>query len=162
RRHMPKQRFGLGRGLDALIPGASTVPEATTIADDLPMDTSLAHSAIYEVPVTAIAPNPLQPRMPIGDDGQLLELAEAIRMYGLLERVLVKGVVGEDETASFQLIAGERRWRAAQLARLERVPVVIHEATPQVMLEMALVENLQRTDLNPLEAAQGYVTLIEE
>jgi ParB family transcriptional regulator, chromosome partitioning protein len=160
---MPKQRIGLGRGLNALIPGASSVPDATTLADELPMDTNLSPSALYEVPVTAISPNPLQPRMPISDDDeQLLELAASIQEYGLLQPLLVKLVEADDESVRFQLIAGERRWRAAQLAGLERVPVIVHDATPQLMLEMALVENLQRTDLNPLEAAQGYVTLIEE
>ncbi len=160
---MPKQRFGLGRGLDALIPGASSVPDATTVANELPVDTNLSPSVLYEVPVTAISPNPLQPRMPISDDDeQLQELADSIRDYGLLQPLLVKLAEADDESAHFQLIAGERRWRAAQLAGLEHVPVIVHDATPRLMLEMALVENLQRADLNPLEAAQGYVTLIEE
>ena len=139
---MPKQRFGLGRGLDALIPGASSVPDATTVADELPMNTNLSPSVLYEVPVTAISPNPLQPRMPISDDDeQLLELAASIQEYGLLQPLIVKLAEADDESAHFQLIAGERRWRAAQLAGLERVPVVIHDATPQLMLEMAMVEN---------------------
>ncbi len=153
---MPKQRFGLGRGLDALIPGTTPIP------DEVPLDTSLSSSALFEVPVDAIVPNPHQPRAPMGDDEQLLELRDSILQYGLLQPLLV-AVAGEDDGgARYQLIAGERRWRAAQLAGLERVPVVIKDATPQLMLEMALVENLQRTDLNPLEEAQGYVTLIEE
>jgi ParB family transcriptional regulator, chromosome partitioning protein len=153
---MPKQRFGLGRGLDALIPGA------TPVSDDAALDTGLSASALFEVPVEAIAPNPQQPRAPTGDDEQLLQLADSIQQYGLLQPLLVR-VVGADEgEARYQLIAGERRWHAAQLAGLERVPVVIKEATPQLMLEMALVENLQRTDLNPLEEAQGYATLIDE
>jgi ParB family chromosome partitioning protein len=82
--------------------------------------------------------------------------------FGLLQPLLVR-LDGEDDQGShYQLIAGERRWRAAQRAGLKTVPVIIHEASPQLMLEMALVENLQRTDLNPLEEAQGYQTLIEE
>jgi ParB family chromosome partitioning protein len=153
---MPKQRFGLGRGLDALIPGAATVSE------DAPMDTGLSNSALFEVSTSAISPNPQQPRMPLGDDQQLLELATSIQEYGLLQPLLVR-LDGEDEQGPrYQLIAGERRWRAAQIAGLDFVPVVIRDATPQLMLEMALVENLQRTDLNPLEEAQGYQTLIEE
>jgi ParB family transcriptional regulator, chromosome partitioning protein len=101
--------------------------------------------------------------MPLGDDAQMLELAASIQEYGLLQPVLVT-FDGPDNQGNprYQLIAGERRWRAAQLAGLDTIPAVIREATPQLMLEMALVENLQRTDLNPLEEAQGYMTLIEE
>jgi ParB family chromosome partitioning protein len=154
---MPKQRFGLGRGLDALIPGA------TPVSDDTSYDTSLSPSALFEVAVEAISPNPQQPRAPVGDDEQMMELATSIQEYGLLQPLLV-ALAGTDETGAtrYQLIAGERRWRAARLAGLERVPVVIKDATPQLMLEMALVENLQRTDLNPLEEAHGYQTLIDE
>jgi ParB family transcriptional regulator, chromosome partitioning protein len=152
---MPKQRFGLGRGLDALIPGA------TAVDDEAPMDTALSNSALFEVPLTAISPNPQQPRMPIGD-AQLSELATSIAEYGLLQPILVT-LDGQDEYGPrYRIITGERRWRAAELAGLERLPVIIRDATPRLMLEMALVENLQRADLNPLEEAQGYVMLIEE
>lgn len=157
---MPKQRFGLGRGLDALIPGGASL---ATVSDETPLDTSLSNSAIFAVPVNAIVPNTHQPRMPMGDEGQLLELAASIQEYGLLQPVLVRFDGQDDEgEPRYQLIAGERRWRAAQLAELETIPAVIREATPQLMLEMALVENLQRTDLNPLEEAQGYQTLVDE
>jgi ParB family chromosome partitioning protein len=153
---MPKQRFGLGRGLDALIPGA------TAVSDDVPMDTGLLNSALFEVPTAMISPNPLQPRNPPADDQQLFQLVKSIEEFGLLQPLLVR-LDGEDEQGShYQLIAGERRWRAARIAGLETVPVVIREATPLLMLEIALVENLQRTDLNPLEEAQGYQTLVEE
>jgi ParB family transcriptional regulator, chromosome partitioning protein len=153
---MPKQRFGLGRGLDALIPGA------TAVSDDMPLDTTLANSALFGVPTAMISPNPLQPRMLLTDDPQLGDLVKSIEEFGLLQPLLVR-LDGEDEQGShYQLIAGERRWRAAQIAGLDMVPVIIHEATPQLMLILALVENLQRTDLNPLEEAQGYQTLIEE
>jgi ParB family transcriptional regulator, chromosome partitioning protein len=153
---MPKQRFGLGRGIDALIPG--TQP----IAEDRVLDTSLSPSALFDVPIDAVSPNTQQPRGPVGDDQELLDLADSIQQYGLLQPLLV-ALEGDDASgARYQLIAGERRWRAAQLAGLERVPVVIREATPQLMLEMALVENLQRSDLNPLEEAAGYQALIEE
>ncbi|HEX8032708.1 MAG TPA: ParB/RepB/Spo0J family partition protein [Ktedonobacterales bacterium] len=153
---MPKQRFGLGRGLDALIPGA--VP----VADDVPMDTALPNASLFEVPVAAISPNPQQPRLPTVDDQQLLELATSIQEYGLLQPVLVALDGADEDGPHYQLIAGERRWRAAQIAGLDRVPAVIRDATPQLMLEMALVENLQRTDLNPLEEAQGYQMLMED
>ena len=153
---MPKQRFGLGRGLDALIPGA------TAVSDDVPMDTSLVNSAVFGVPTAMISPNPKQPRMSLADDPQLPELVKSIEEFGLLQPLLVR-LDGEDEQgAHYQLIAGERRWRAAKRAGLETVPVFIREATPLLMLQFALIENLQRTDLNPLEEAQGYQTLIEE
>src|SRR5579885_3572762 len=112
---MPKQRYGLGRGLDALIPGATSEgSNVRTISDDVMLDTGLSSSSVFEVPVDAISPNPLQPRAPLGDDEQLRELAESIQNYGLLQPLLV-AVDGEDETR-YQLIAGERRWRAARLA----------------------------------------------
>ena len=114
------------------------------------------------MPVDAISPNPLQPRAPLGDDEQLRELAESIQNYGLLQPLLVAVESEDEDEPRYQLIAGERRWRAARLAGLDYVPVVIREVTPQLMLEMALVENLQRTDLNALEEAQGYLMLIEE
>lgn len=159
---MPKQRFGLGRGLDALIPGSPSLPGATAVSDDIPMDTGLSNSALFEVPVSAISPNPQQPRMPLGDDEQLLELAASIQEFGLLQPLLVTLEDEDEEEPRYQLIAGERRWRAAQIAGLERVPVIVRDATPQLMLEMALVENLQRTDLNALEEAQGYRMLIDD
>lgn len=158
---MPKQRFGLGRGLDALIPGAS-LTDVTPLSEDTPLDSSLSPSSVFEAPIDAISPNPRQPRATVDDDPQLRELATSIREYGLLQPLLVT-ISGEDEHGPlFQLIAGERRWRASRLAELRMVPVVIREATPQLMLEMALIENLQRTDLNPLEEAQGYLMLMEE
>jgi ParB family transcriptional regulator, chromosome partitioning protein len=158
---MPKQRFGLGRGLDALIPGAS-LADVAPLSEDTPLDSRLSPSSVFEAPLDAISPNPQQPRAMIEDDPQLRELAASIREYGLLQPLLVT-ISGEDDHGPlFQLIAGERRWRAARLAELRMVPVVIREATPQLMLEMALIENLQRTDLNPLEEAQGYLMLMEE
>ncbi|MGE5333078.1 MAG: ParB/RepB/Spo0J family partition protein [Nitrososphaerota archaeon] len=158
---MPKQRFGLGRGLDALIPGAN-LADVTPLSEDTPLDSSLSPSSVFEAPIDAISPNPQQPRAAVEDDPQLHELAASIREYGLLQPLLVTISGQDDHGPLFQLIAGERRWRAARLAELRMVPVVIREATPQLMLEMALIENLQRTDLNPLEEAQGYLMLMEE
>jgi ParB family chromosome partitioning protein len=178
---MPKQRLGLGRGLDALIPGNAPVAEETLF------DAAVASSAgLVEVPVGAITPNPDQPRRPIDEDEgldelatlmerhryphpgmscrtcELIELAASIQEHGLLQPLLVARAATDENGLRYQLIAGERRWRAARLAGLERVPVLVRDSTPQSMLEMALVENLQRSDLNPLEAAQGYAKLIDE
>src|SRR3989344_3247418 len=109
-----------------------------------------------EVDIDSLQPNPLQPRGQLLPDS-LVELAESIREHGVLEPLLVAKT-----PAGYQIIAGERRWRAAKLAGLARVPVVIKETSTQGMLEMALVENVQRVDLNPIERAQAYKKLIEE
>jgi len=159
---MPKQRFGLGRhldlgrGLDALIPGAEP------ISDDSGLDTSLSASALFEIPVQAITPNPQQPRATVEDDPRLLDLAASIQQYGLLQPLLVTLVDDNPEDPRYQLIAGERRWRAAQMAGVDAVPVVIRQVTPELALELALVENLQRSDLNVLEEANAYASLVDE
>ncbi len=153
---MPKQRFGLGRGLDALIPGAAPV------SDDSALDTSLSASSLFEIPVDAISPNPQQPRSTVADDPRLLDLAASIQQYGLLQPLLVTLIDDNPADPRYQLIAGERRWRAAQMAGVDTVPVVIRQATPELALELALVENLQRSDLNVLEEANAYLSLVEE
>lgn len=153
---MPKQRSGLGRGIDALI------PDTGPLDDELVSGPSHRGGGILEIPIAAVAPNPHQPRAMLTEDDALLELAASIQEYGLLQPALVSMAGADEHGPRYTLIAGERRLRAAQLAGMERVPAIVKETTPQVMLEMALVENLQRADLNPLEAAQAYVTLIEE
>jgi ParB family chromosome partitioning protein len=133
---MPRQP-GLGRGLGALIPQS--------------------FSGLREIPVDAIRPNPSQPRTHF-DATELEELAQSIREHGVLQPVLVS----QDEDGTFVLITGERRWRAVKLAGLPSVPALVKEATPRASLEMALVENIQRRDLNPLEEAHAYRQLLEE
>ena len=134
------KRRGLGKGLEALIP----VGEEPT-------------GGLRQIPVTAITPNPMQPRTAL-DPEALAELAASIGEHGLLQPL----VVARQGPERYQLIAGERRWQAARLAGLETVPVVIKEATPQQLLELALVENIQRADLNPLEEAAAYRQLVDE
>lgn len=109
-----------------------------------------------EIEIDSLQPNPLQPRGLILPDS-LVELADSIREHGILEPLVVAKT-----PAGYQIIAGERRWRAAKLAGITRVPVSIKETTPQGMLEMAIVENVQRVDLNPLERAQAYQRLMSE
>lgn len=146
---MSPQPRGLGKGLGALIPGSSSAPAAEP-----------ASTGILEVPVGDIVPNPRQPRTAIAPE-TLAELAASIREHGLIQPLIVtRNRPGE--RATYQLIAGERRWRAAQLAGLQTVPVLVKEATPQQVLELALVENIQRADLNPLEEAAAYQALIAE
>lgn len=111
---------------------------------------------IFELETGFLQANPLQPRGLITPES-LAELAESIREHGILEPIVVAKT-----PAGFQIIAGERRWRAARLAGLSKVPVIIRATTPQGMLEMAIVENVQRIDLNPLERAQAYKRLMDE
>ena len=136
------RRSGLGRGLGALIP--------TDIAGE-------AGSALREVPVESIAPNPHQPRSYF-DEESLASLTASIAELGVLQPVLVREVA-EDR---FELIAGERRWRAAKRAGLPSIPVVVRTVDEVLSLEQALVENLHRADLNPLEEAAAYQQLIED
>src|SRR3989344_3477555 len=111
---------------------------------------------IYELEIELLQPNPLQPRGLISPDS-LSELGESIKAHGVLEPLVVAKT-----PAGYQIIAGERRWRASKLVGLPKVPVIIRETNPQGMLEMAIVENVQRIDLNPLERAQAYKRLMEE
>lgn len=111
---------------------------------------------IFEIEIELLQTNPLQPRGLITPES-LAELSESIKEHGVLEPIVVAKT-----PAGFQIIAGERRWRASRLAGLGKVPVIIRETTPQGMLEMAIVENVQRIDLNPLERAQAYKRLMDE
>lgn len=138
-----RKRSGLGKGLDALIPGGESATPG---------------GAVQYVPIEAIRPNPRQPRSQV-DETKLEELAASIREHGVLQPLIVRQ--GEQE-GEYILIAGERRWRAAQRAGLQRVPVLVREVTEQQQLELALIENIQRDDLNPLETAEAYRQLHEE
>lgn len=132
---------GLGRGLGSLIP--SSRPE------------------VHEVAVNDLVRNPHQPRQVL-DPTALAELVESVRRYGVLQPIVVSAANDSGAARRYQIIAGERRWQAAKIVGLSRVPVVVKEATPQEMLELALVENIQRADLNPLEEAAAYRHLVEE
>lgn len=137
------RRTGLGKGLDALIPGGEQ-PHGGEGATQLPID--------------SIQPNPRQPRTTIDTD-DLSDLAASIRNHGIIQPL----IVSEDLIpGQFTLIAGERRLRAARLAGLHNVPVLIRQVTPQEQLELALIENLQRSDLTPLETAEAYRQLSDE
>ncbi len=135
-----KQR-GLGRGLGALIDDFTVSEEQGTVS---------------KLPLQKIEPNPNQPRKQF-DEEQLQALADSIREHGLLQPLAVR-----DMGDYYQIIAGERRWRACRLAELREVPVVIIEADDKKVMELAMVENLQRQDLNPMEEAEGYYSLIHD
>ena len=144
------KRGGLGRGLDALYEDNSAA-----------FPDEKAEDGIKMVRVSAIEPNRGQPRKEF-DSESLSELADPIREHGVLQPLLVRRMPGASlEDESYQLVAGERRWRAARMAGLSEVPVVVREMSEAEVLEFALIENLQREDLNPLEEAGGYQELID-
>jgi len=131
-------RKSLGKGLDALIPGVG----------------SLGSRSIQEIDIQLIHSSPFQPRLQMSDES-LEELAESIRIHGILQPIIVRS-----EGIGYEIVAGERRWRAAQKAGLPTVPVIVEEVDEQKRLEIALIENLQREDLNPLDLAKGINRLM--
>lgn len=141
---MVNRQHGLGRGLGALLSSSGPVAQEA------------APAATIDLPIDAIAPNPKQPRKAFGDKA-LQDLAGSLRQSGVLQPVVVRRL-----GSGYQLIIGERRWRAAKLAGLTRIPAVVREASDAQSLELALVENLLREDLNPIEEAEGYQRLLAE
>lgn len=139
---MSPKRTGLGRGLDALIPGGERVTSG----------------AVIQVPVDRIQPNPRQPRAQMNPD-ELAELVNSIRTHGILQPLIV---TYDDTADQYVLIAGERRWLASRQAGLELIPAIVREASEQQRLELALIENVQRADLGPLEAAEAYRQLVDD
>lgn len=140
---MAERKKTLGSGLSALI-------SEDNVAE-------LNQAYIPNLDIKLIQPNPYQPRMEVKTE-ELLELADSIREHGVIEPLIVT----KEGSKLFNLIAGERRWRAAQLAKLKSVPVVVKDASPQQILELAIVENIQRADLNPLEEAMAFDQLVQK
>lgn len=160
---MAAKKTGLGRGLDALFPDKSPQEKPKTEkvlkekkesvikdADILPKSAELL------VKISKVEPNQTQPRKQFNEDA-LLELAESIKQYGILQPLLVS-----NKKDYYEIIAGERRWRAAKLAGLKEVPVIVKEFSEQQVVEISLIENIQREDLNPIEEAMAYKRLLEE
>lgn len=147
----PGKRMALGRGLAALIPAADSSPPTQSAAS------KPEGSGLRTVEIETVHPCGKQPRKHF-DDARLSELAESIRSQGIIQPLVVR----QRPEGGYELIAGERRWRAAQRAGLHQVPVVVREAAEAEAFEMALVENLQREDLNPIEEAEGYQRLVTE
>lgn len=139
---MASKQKGLGRGLGALIDDFS----ASGVSD-----------SITSLPLQKVEPNPRQPRR-VFDEGELQALADSIAEHGIVQPLAVR----DEGNGYYMIIAGERRWRAARLAGLDEVPVVVLEADDRTVMELALVENLQRQDLNPMEEAEGYRVLMED
>lgn len=148
---MAKAARGLGKGLDSLIPAA--VPKAESVSPEEKKEDS--GNGTY-VKITKVEPNREQPRKNFDEDA-LQELADSIKQYGIVEPLIV-----QDRKTHYEIIAGERRWRAAKLAGLKEVPVIVRNYTEQEIVEISLIENIQREDLNPIEEAQAYKRLLTE
>jgi len=141
------QRTGLGKGLDALIPAGGKTPPAS----------SAGTGGVQQVAVESIQPNPRQPRVHF-KEAELAELAASIREHGVIQPIIVT----PKADGTYIIIAGERRWQASQKAGLRTVPVITRQANNQELLEIALIENVQRADLNSIEEAEAYRQLVEE
>ncbi len=151
---MAGKHKGLGRGLDALIKdGTTTAKKATTKKAPVKAAPVPEKGGVREVPVSKVVASPWQPRT-VFDSEALTELVDSVKVHGVLQPLLVREI-----GSKFELIAGERRLRAAQAALLKKIPILVIEASDEKALEIALIENLQREDLNPIEEAEGYALL---
>ena len=150
------KKRGLGRGLEALL-GPKAAAEAPALQQAMPGD------QLRTLPVDAMVPGKFQPRRTM-DDAKLEELSASIRAQGVIQPIVVREHVGADGKGgrTYEIIAGERRWRASQRAGLAEVPVVVRVVDDRTVVAMALIENIQREDLNPLEEAQALQRLIDE
>ncbi|MGB8622941.1 MAG: ParB/RepB/Spo0J family partition protein [Paracoccaceae bacterium] len=146
------ERRGLGRGLSALMADVNLNEESASADDSSPRRADLT------LPVEKLVPNPEQPRRRFSEEA-LEELAASIREKGIIQPLIVRE--SKHESGSFEIVAGERRWRAAQLAQLHNIPVIVRDLDDSEVLEVAIIENIQRADLNPVEEAQGYRQLMD-
>lgn len=140
----------LGKGLHALLPGRGSAPAAAPAL-------APAEGAVAQMPISQVRPNPNQPRRDF-DEQALLELAQSIERDGIIQPIVVRKMDAQD----YQIIAGERRWRAATIAKLTAVPVIVREADDEKVLELAIIENIQREDLNPIELAIAFERMASE
>ena len=149
---------GLGKGLDSLIPNAvgeaNAKKESKQVKEDTVYKTTDEKETV--VKITSVEPNRKQPRKNFDEDA-LQELSDSIKQFGLLQPILV-----QDRKDHYEIIAGERRWRAAKMAGLKEIPVIIRDYTEQEIMEISLIENIQREDLNPIEEAQAFKRLLTE
>ena len=148
------KKGGLGKGIDSLIPNKVNKTVESTTADVIVKDEKAVDGVL--VNINKVEPNRDQPRKNFDEDA-LLELAESIKQFGVLQPLLV-----QDKKDYYEIIAGERRWRAAKLAGLKEIPVIIKELTKQEVVEISLIENIQRENLNPIEEAFAYKRLLTE
>ncbi len=154
---MPQPKRGLGKGLGALIPTGPPLPLAGDQEPGRPGSEPISGAYLEEIPVSAIVANRRQPRQAFDDDS-MAELAASIESVGLLQPVVVRRLSGE----RYELIMGERRWRACQLAGIDIIPAIVRETSDDELLRNALIENLHREQLNPLEEAAAYQQLLDD
>lgn len=156
---MPVKKSGLGKGLDSLIPNKNVKSAKPSVKADekkaTPKEEILEAGPIM-VKINKVEPNRDQPRKDFDEDA-LMELADSIKQFGVLQPILV-----QKKKDYYEIIAGERRWRAAKLAGLKEVPIIVKEFTEQEIVEISLIENIQRESLNPIEEAHAYKRLMEE
>lgn len=153
---MAPARRGLGKGLDTLIPGSSVTSKKNAAEQEPETVESRKSKPETMVNIALIRPNREQPRKNFDEDA-LIELSESIKQFGIIEPILV-----QDRQDHYEIIAGERRWRAAMKAGLKEIPVIIRNYTEQEIVEIALIENIQREDLTPIEEALAYKKLMDE
>lgn len=153
---MPIKKKGLGKGLDSLIPDNKSMKSVTSEKTVESKEDAAAKSGVQVMKINEIEPNRDQPRKNFDEDA-LLELSDSIKQFGVLQPLLVR-----KRKDYYEIIAGERRWRAAKLAGVKEVPVIEKEYTDQEILEIGLIENIQRENLNPIEEAIAYKRLLEE
>ena len=153
---MAMKKTGLGKGLDSLIPQSTrSKPEQTKKEPEVVVEKVVKKEEVM-LRITEVEPNRSQPRKKFDEDA-LLELSDSIKQFGVLQPLLV-----QKRQDYYEIIAGERRWRAAKMAGLKEIPVIIKDFTDQQIVEISLIENIQREDLNPIEEAQAYKRLLTE
>lgn len=155
---MVAKKSGLGKGLDALIPAApkKTVSKAVKEEKVVPKQETVVKKGVEMLKITDIEPNREQPRKKFDEDA-LLELADSIKQFGVIQPLIV-----QKRDNYYEIIAGERRWRAAKIVGVKEIPVIIKDYSDQEIMEISLIENIQREDLNPIEEAYAYKRLLEE
>lgn len=155
---MVAKKTGLGKGLDSLIPTHSSSQKTTVkeVKDEKQQIKTVVKQEEFKIKITEIEPNREQPRKKFDEDA-LLELAESIKQFGVIQPLIV-----QKRGDYYEIIAGERRWRAAKMAGLKEIPVIIKDYTNQERVEISLIENIQREDLNPIEEAHAYKRLLNE
>ena len=153
---MAAKRNGLGKGLDSLIPDKKVKPAVSDKTEGKEKKEESGKSGEILVKINEVEPNREQPRKDFDEDS-LMELADSIKQFGILQPLLV-----QKKKDYYEIIAGERRWRAAKIAGIKEVPIIVKNYTDQEIVEISLIENIQRENLNPIEEAMAYKRLLEE
>ena len=153
---MVAKKSGLGKGLDALIPAGNKKTVVKKDSEPVIIEKIVEKKGVETLKITEVEPNREQPRKNFDEDA-LLELADSIKKYGVIQPLIV-----QKKADHYEIIAGERRWRAAKMAGVKEIPVIIKDYTDQQVMEISLIENIQREDLNPIEEAMAYKNLMEE